>query len=123
MAFIPIDKTGRQAYTYDDRSLKVKFYMWFWETVGIPMSGGTIKGKILEFEHIKGEKKKYVNCTFKRCKFENMTLIFILNSFVEYDTPNPEFRNFKMCSIRHVYFKKVDQVMREPPEDDLLHKR
>lgn len=120
MGFIPVGKDGKQAYKYDDRSNKVKFFMWFWEKIGISIIGGTSKGKEFQFEHIKGVKKKYVNCVFKRCKFEGMKLIFIVDSYIEYDTPNPEFKNLKLCSIKNCVFKKVKPIMPESEKNDSM---
>ena len=108
--FIPFPG-GVQAYPYDTRTLKVKLIMWFWEHIGIPLSGNVIKGKTLQFEHVTGEKIKYVNCAFKRCRFDGLKLVFILNSTIEHETLGPEFHNLVMCKISGVVFSKVSPVI------------
>lgn len=113
MAFIPVDGQGRQAYVYDDRPLKVKISMWFWERIGIPLMGRTYRGKVLRYEHITGDKMKYVNCTFIRCKFSELRLFYLLNSYVEYETERPEFSNIKMSSIRNIHFRKVSKTLHD----------
>ena len=115
MTFIPVDKQGKQAYAYDDRPLKVKIIMWFWEHIGIPLMGRTHKGKVFRYEHITGEKVKYVNCTFIRCKFSDLKLFYLLKSVVEYNTEGPEFINMKMSAIRHISFRKVPKTLKDEP--------
>ena len=107
MGFIPWDKSGRQAYDYDDRSLRVKASMWLWKHVGIPLFGRTYRGKVFLFEHVTGEKARYVNCTFKQCRFDGLRLVFINDSYVEYSTPEPVFNNMNECELRGIHFKKV----------------
>lgn len=112
MGFIPVDKSGKMAYPYDTRDFRAKVLMWFWEHVGIPLTGGTVRGGVFEFEHVKGEKAKYVNCTFKRCRFDGLRLVFVLNSYIEFDTANPEFHNMSMCAVRNCHFKKVKPIIK-----------
>ena len=102
MSFIPIDESGKQAYTYDDRSLKVKVSMWLWKHVGIPLFGEVNKGKTYFFKHVTGDKTRYVNCTFKHCRFEGLKLVFINDCYIEYSTVNPEFTNIKECWLWYI---------------------
>ena len=113
MSFIPVGKSGKQAYTYDTRSLKIKISMLFWKHVGIPLFGKVCKGKVYVLEHITGNKIRYVNCTFKQCKFDGLKLVFINNSYIEHSTPHPKFSNMNESEIRNCVFKKVEPIICE----------
>ena len=113
MSFIPVDKSGKQSYAYDTRDWKAKLQMWFWKHVGIPLFGEVNKGKTYVLEHVTGYKTKYVNCTFKQCRFEGLKLVFINDCYVEYSTDNPEFSNMKESEIKNVYFKKVEPIIKD----------
>ena len=113
MGFIPFDERGKQQYRYDSRPLRVKVSMWLWKHVGISLFGKTHRGKTFMYEQITGEKARYLNCTFKQCKFDGLRLVFINDSYIEYSTPFPEFRNMNTCEIRNCAFKKVKPTIGE----------
>ena len=112
MGFIPFDAGGRQQYRYDSRPLRVKFYMWLWKHVGIPLLGETHRGKTFMLEQITAEKTRYVNCTFKQCRFDGLRLVFINDCYIEYSTPLPEFRDMNTCEVSNCAFKKVKPTLK-----------
>ena len=99
--FIPF-KGGRQLFSYDDRNLRIKLYMWLWKKLSRKIKYKTIYG-----ETISGEKKVYYGCTFTRCKFQNCRLVFINNCMIEHETPRPELSNMMMCEVKSCVFKRI----------------
>lgn len=106
--FIPVDRSGRQAYAYDSRDWKAKLVMWFWRRFS-----RKVRGKTFFAEHITGEKTVYRNCVFRHCRFDGLRLVFVLDSYVEYDTDSPEFSNVILCELRNIRFKKVPPIVIE----------
>ena len=107
MSFIPIDRSGRQAYKHDTRTWRAKLSMWFWKRFSKKVVGENFYAQL-----ITGEKTVYRNCNFKLCQFDGLKLVFILDSYIEHDTPMPEFHNCHKIEVNKCVFRKVAPIVK-----------
>ena len=108
MPFIPVGPDGKQMYKYDIRSRKAKIIMWFWRRFGKKVKYKTFYG-----EQIVGDKTVYYGCKFIRCKFENLRLVFVEHSIIEYETPVFTPRNLTMCSFSHCSLRRLKPLVKD----------